>query len=52
MELLGWLGILGLLLPILVLGIRRYVQGPIYQSNKRMDGKTAVITGANTGRVQ
>lgn len=29
--------------------LRRFIQGPTFKSSKRLDGKTAIVTGANTG---
>ena len=33
----------------LVAGVRQYMQGGQCRSTRRLDGKTVVITGANTG---
>eukprot|EP00095_Tigriopus_kingsejongensis_P007049 snap_masked-scaffold146_size311726-processed-gene-1.1 protein:Tk07049 transcript:snap_masked-scaffold146_size311726-processed-gene-1.1-mRNA-1 annotation:"retinol dehydrogenase 13-like" len=39
----------GLVLVAAYFILKRYIQGPIFQSQKRLDGQTIAITGANTG---
>eukprot|EP00095_Tigriopus_kingsejongensis_P008230 snap_masked-scaffold591_size129331-processed-gene-0.4 protein:Tk08230 transcript:snap_masked-scaffold591_size129331-processed-gene-0.4-mRNA-1 annotation:"SCO-spondin" len=39
----------GLLLVTAYFILKRHIQGPIFQSRKRLDGQTIAITGANTG---
>ncbi|CAG2209860.1 RDH12 [Mytilus edulis] len=34
---------------VVLWGIRRYVKGPRYYGKRRIDGKTVIITGGNTG---